>query len=302
MRLKGSPRTAKRALYGNRAFCGHPVAILSDSPNLGSDYQSTLLALNQWLEAKPILPQWWMSLVGFPSSSLSGTSRLVASSSVFRLFSLSSEPLGSFTPTGAHSSSHRNSITSAAKMELRPPKLRPTTLRAMAKTSASMELCGRPFSACYTPQTAHSLTGNVSYHLRSHWFGHINTVTEESPHDRFFCFKRDESLIRPSSSAPWLRADTPAYLRKFVRAKDQAPVVPVQISQVIFSPCTSLLWLWGSWHGFYQWPLSTTGGYWLWRNDLATWWSIQRQGDQCRHRNIGSWHRNDCEPPKLWNQ
>ena len=61
----------------------------------------------------------------------------------------------------------------------------------------------------------------------------INTVTKESPHVRFFCFKRGEPLIRPSSSAPWLRADAPAYLWKFVRAKDQAPVVPVQISEVI---------------------------------------------------------------------
>ena len=61
----------------------------------------------------------------------------------------------------------------------------------------------------------------------------INTVTKESPHDRFFCLKRGEPLIRPSSSAPWLRADAPAYLRKFVRAKDQAPVVPVQISEII---------------------------------------------------------------------
>ena len=61
----------------------------------------------------------------------------------------------------------------------------------------------------------------------------ITTVTKESPHDRFFCFKRGEPLICPSSSAPWLRADTPAYLQKFVRAKDQAPVVPVQIFEVV---------------------------------------------------------------------
>ena len=52
----------------------------------------------------------------------------------------------------------------------------------------------------------------------------INTVTKESP---------SKPLIRPSSSAHWLRAYTPAYLRKFVRAKHQAPVVPVQISEVI---------------------------------------------------------------------
>ena len=115
-----------------------------------------------------------MSLVGFPSPSLSKTSHLVASSSVFQHFSPSSEHLGSFTPTVAHSSSHRNSKTSAAKIELRPPKLRPTTLRAMAKTSATTELCGKPFSACYTPQTAHSPTGNVSYHQRSRRFGHLS--------------------------------------------------------------------------------------------------------------------------------
>ena len=29
----------------------------------------------------------------------------------------------------------------------------------------------------------------------------VNTVTKESPHDRFFCFKRGEPLIRPSSSS-----------------------------------------------------------------------------------------------------
>ena len=175
MRRKGSPKTAKRALYGNPAFCGHPAAILSGPPNLGSYYQSTLLALNQRIEAKTnTFSQWWMSLVGFLSPSLSGTSRLVVASSVFSHFLLSPEPLGSFTPTGAHSSSHRNSKTSAAKMELRPPKLRPTNLRAMAKTSGITELCGRPFSACYTPKTAHSLTGNVSYHQRSHRFGHFS--------------------------------------------------------------------------------------------------------------------------------
>ena len=41
------PKTAKRALYGNRAFCDPTAAILFDPPNLGSDYQSTLLAPNQ---------------------------------------------------------------------------------------------------------------------------------------------------------------------------------------------------------------------------------------------------------------
>ena len=47
MMRKGLPKTAKRALYGNRAFCDPQAAILSDPPNLGSDYQSTLLAPNQ---------------------------------------------------------------------------------------------------------------------------------------------------------------------------------------------------------------------------------------------------------------
>ena len=105
----------------------------------------------------------------------------ITSSSVIKCLStrsLSSEPLVPFTPTGAHSSSHRNSKTSAAKMELRPRKLRPTTLKAMAKTTATTELCGRPLNACYTPQIAHSVTGNVSYHQRSHRFG---TLSIRSP-------------------------------------------------------------------------------------------------------------------------
>ena len=40
------------------------------------------------------------------------------------------------------------------------------------KTSATTELCERPFSVCCTPQTAHSLTWNVSYHQRSRRSGH----------------------------------------------------------------------------------------------------------------------------------
>ena len=57
----------------------------------------------------------------------------------------------------------------------------------------------------------------------------INTVTGENTFDRFFCFKRSEQLIRPSRSAPWFKADTPAYLR----AKHKAPVMPKQIFEVI---------------------------------------------------------------------
>ena len=105
------------------ALCGSPAAILSGPPNLASDYQLTLSALNQWLEAKTnTFSQWWMSLVGFRSPSISETSHLMASSNVFRHFLPSSEPPCSFTPTGAHSSCHRKSKT-GAKMDLRPPKL-----------------------------------------------------------------------------------------------------------------------------------------------------------------------------------
>ena len=43
---------------------------------------------------------------------------------------------------------------------------------AMTKTNATTELCERPFSACYTPLTAHSLTGKVSYHQFFRRSGH----------------------------------------------------------------------------------------------------------------------------------
>ena len=79
----------------------------------------------------------------------------------------SSNPPGSITPTRAHSFCHRNSKTSASKMELRPPKLRTTIRRALAKTNTKTELCGLTFSACCNPQTAHSLTGKVSYNQSS---------------------------------------------------------------------------------------------------------------------------------------
>ena len=58
--------------------------------------------------------------------------------------------------------SHRNSKTTAAKMKLRPPKLSPTILKAMAKTNPTTELCGRPFCDCYTLLTAHSLTAKTN--------------------------------------------------------------------------------------------------------------------------------------------
>ena len=71
----------------------------------------------------------------------------------------------------------RTGISAAQQVSNKPrPRstlVAPTTLRAMAETSVKTELCGRSFSACYTPQTTHSLTGNVSYHQRSHQFGHL---------------------------------------------------------------------------------------------------------------------------------
>ena len=168
MSRKGLPRTAKRALYGNCAFCDPRQRFIRSSKpweRLSIDIvgpKPMTRNKNQYLS------QWWMSLVGFPSPSLSGTSRLVASSmslvgftspflsgtsrlvaslSVFRHFSPSSEHLGSFTLTGAHSSCHRKS-KNFCRQNWRSPKLCPTTLRAMAKTSATTELCGKPFSAC----------------------------------------------------------------------------------------------------------------------------------------------------------
>ena len=61
----------------------------------------------------------------------------------------------------------------------------------------------------------------------------INTATKENPDDRFLFFERSEPLTRPPTSAPWRKRDTPACLRKIVSAEDQAPVVPLQISEVI---------------------------------------------------------------------
>ena len=113
-----------------------------------------------------------MSLVDFCSLTLSGTSRQLASSNIFRHVLPYSESPGSFTPTGTHSSCHRNSKTSDAKTEVRSPNLRPNIIRTMAKVSATTELCARQFSACYTPQTAHSLTENVSYNRRFRRSGH----------------------------------------------------------------------------------------------------------------------------------
>ena len=72
-------------------------------------------------QGRDTLPNSAFRSPGFPFASLSRTSRLVASSNLFRHFLPFSEPPGSFTLAGAHSSFHRNSKTSAAKMELRPP-------------------------------------------------------------------------------------------------------------------------------------------------------------------------------------
>ena len=178
--------------------------------------------------------QWWMSLVGFISSSLSGTPRLVASSIVFRHFSLSSG-----TPGFIHSDRGRQFVSTEF------PNFCLQNGVATSKTTPYFPQ-GNGQNERYNGSVRKAVQCllHSTYRPPSDWECVLQsalsssrtliiTATKESPHDRFVCFKRGELLIRPFSSAPWLRADTPAYLRKFVEAKDQAPVVPVQISEVI---------------------------------------------------------------------
>ena len=91
--------------------------------------------------------------------------RNIASSSVIECLATLFAIFGS--PWFIHFDRAHSSKTSAAKMELGPPKLRATVHRVIVKMSVTTKLCGKPFSACYTQQTAHSLTGNESYHRRS---------------------------------------------------------------------------------------------------------------------------------------
>ena len=83
--------------------------------------------------------------VAFPLQNITSSDVIKCYSTLF--VSPSSETLGSFTPTGAQSSCHRNSKISAAKMEWHPPNLRPAILRAMAKTNYVV--------GCSVPVTLH---------------------------------------------------------------------------------------------------------------------------------------------------
>ena len=60
----------------------------------------------------------------------------------------------------------------------------------------------------------------------------INTVTRETPHDRLFNFTR-KAGGGVFAQAWWIRAGSDAYLKKHVRNKDEVPVIPVKIVEVI---------------------------------------------------------------------
>ena len=112
----------------------------------------------------------------------------------------------------------------------------------------------------------------TSYHQRSCRSGHSSIPSPKSPHDRFFCFKRGEPLISHSKRAPLLKADTPAYLRKLVRAKDQdGRVDTVSTSDLSRRP-----------------------------SDIDNEGTISQPDDQCRDKetNVDSDIRTLCEPPE----
>ena len=85
------------------------------------------------------LPTVVNDFISFPSAICP---RIITSGSFVKglltIFAIS--PQGSFSPTWTRSSCHWGSKTSAAKRESRPPKLHPTILRAIVKTSATMDL------------------------------------------------------------------------------------------------------------------------------------------------------------------
>ena len=101
----------------------------------------------------------------------------------------------------------------------------PTILRAMTKTSAKTDLCGRPFRVCYTRQNAHALTRNVSNHQRSRRFGHLSTPSPRRvPKTASFVSNvaNRSTSHQERTLAQGRRADTPANFRKFMRAKDKS--------------------------------------------------------------------------------
>ena len=181
-----------------------PAAILFEPPNLGSDYQSTyIVGCKSLTQSKELLLTVVNKFSTFP---FAFPLWKITSSSVINCLLTLIAIFG--TPGFIHFDRGTQFVSSEFQIiccqnGVATSKQRPKTLRASAKTLSSIRLL-------------------------------INTVTKQSSQDRFFCFKRGELLIRPSRSAPWLRANTPAYVWKIVRAKYQAPVVPVQISEVIF--------------------------------------------------------------------
>ena len=101
-------------------------------------------------------------------------------------------------------------------------------------------------------------------------------------------------LTRPSRSAPPLEADTPAYLRKLVRAKDQAPVVPVQISGVIYPHLARVSFGDGRVDTVFTSDLSRRPP------DVDNEGTISQPGDQCRDKeaNIDPHIGTQFEPPE----
>lgn len=61
--------------------------------------------------------------------------------------------------------------------------------------------------------------------------GLLCTATGETPHSRLFQFDRRSSFGQSLPS--WLQNDKPAFLKNFVRNKDDAIVTPVQIQETI---------------------------------------------------------------------
>ena len=238
MSRKGLPRTAKRALYGNRAFCDPRQRFIRSSKpweRLSIDIVGPKLMTrnkNQYLLT--VVDEFSRFPFAFPLRNITSSSvinefsrfhfafplRNITSSSVIKCLSTLFAIFG--TPGFVHFDWGTQFVSSEIQ-KLLPPKL------AISKTTPyhpqgngqNERYNGIVWEAvqCLLNTTNRPLTDWESVlptallSIRTL----INTVTKKSPQDRFFCFKRGEPLIYPSSSAPWLRADAPVYLWKFVR-------------------------------------------------------------------------------------